>query len=67
MCRSNILLHYILDQKINIDVKQVRVCRHFCNKIWQGVRLFIKAIEPCSMEDLTLLSSEEVSYTYYTY
>ncbi|XP_015907219.1 valine--tRNA ligase [Parasteatoda tepidariorum] len=58
--RFSLLSHDIQNQRINIDVKSIRICRHFCNKIWQGFRLFTKAIEECPKEHLTPLSSEEV-------
>ncbi|GFS72161.1 valine--tRNA ligase [Nephila pilipes] len=58
--RFSLLTHDIQNQRINIDVKSIRICRHFCNKIWQGFRLFTKAIENCPKESLTPLSSEEV-------
>ncbi|GFY70820.1 valine--tRNA ligase, mitochondrial [Trichonephila inaurata madagascariensis] len=58
--RFSLLTHDIQNQRINVDVKSIRICRHFCNKIWQGVRLFTKAIENSPRESLTPLSSEEV-------
>ncbi|GFT87988.1 valine--tRNA ligase, mitochondrial [Trichonephila clavipes] len=58
--RFSLLTHDIQNQRINVDVKSIRICRHFCNKIWQGIRLFTKAIENSPRESLTPLSSEEV-------
>ncbi|KAF8787895.1 Valine--tRNA ligase like protein [Argiope bruennichi] len=58
--RFSLLTHDIQNQRISIDVKSIRICRHFCNKIWQGFRLFTKAIENCPRESLTTLSTEEV-------
>ncbi|KAG8176947.1 hypothetical protein JTE90_013624 [Oedothorax gibbosus] len=58
--RLSLLTHDIQNQRINIDVKSIRVCRHFCNKIWQGFRLFTQAIEGLPKESLTPLTSAEV-------
>ncbi|GBN35808.1 Valine--tRNA ligase, partial [Araneus ventricosus] len=58
--RFSLLTHDIQNQRISIDVKSIRICRHFCNKTWQGFRLFTRAIENCSRESLTPLSTDEV-------
>ncbi|XP_054720474.1 valine--tRNA ligase-like [Uloborus diversus] len=58
--RFSLLSHDIQSQKINIDIKSIRTCRHFCNKIWQGIRLFTKIIENCPKTSIIPLTTEEV-------
>ncbi|XP_035216698.1 valine--tRNA ligase-like [Stegodyphus dumicola] len=58
--RLSLLSHDVQHQQISIDVKAVRTCRHFCNKIWQGFRFFRKSIENYPVGSLTPLTSEEV-------
>lgn len=43
--RFALLQHNFKLERINIDIKHIRSCRNFCNKIWQGTRFFCKMIE----------------------
>ncbi|XP_023237498.1 valine--tRNA ligase-like [Centruroides sculpturatus] len=57
--RFALLLHNFKSERINIDIKHIRSCRNFCNKIWQGTRFFCKTLEKYNHDFLPEQLSEK--------